>query len=118
MPWMHCCPLVRALLALLALLAGPALAQPSAHTHTPPRADCVASAPALAAHSTAAVTEAQAPVPVLTFRSVLDRYRAFNGNATSEQVPSWRAANDTVARIGGWRAYLREAQRPVAEQAQ
>ena len=28
-------------------------------------------------------------------------------------VGDWRAANDTVTRIGGWRSYLREAQAPA-----
>jgi hypothetical protein len=27
-------------------------------------------------------------------------------------VGSWREANDTVNRIGGWRAYAREAKQP------
>jgi hypothetical protein len=34
-----------------------------------------------------------------------------------EEPPSWRQANDTVTRIGGWRAYAREAQQNDAPAA-
>lgn len=37
--------------------------------------------------------------------SPLRDYRAF----ADEPVAPWQAANDTVRRIGGWRAYSREA---------
>lgn len=45
------------------------------------------------------------PVPRLEHRSVLGAYRA------AHDVPAvdWRTANQTVNRIGGWRAYAREA---------
>ena len=53
------------------------------------------------------VTDAPAP----TYRS------AFDGSRGEESAPiDWRAANDEVARIGGWRAYLRES-RGAAEKA-
>lgn len=29
-----------------------------------------------------------------------------------EKIVSWRAANDKVGQIGGWRAYAKEAQQP------
>lgn len=47
-------------------------------------------------------------VPRLEHRSVLRQYRP------AHDVPpiDWRAANDTVTRIGGWRAYAREAAAP------
>ena len=44
----------------------------------------------------------------LTFRSTFDSYQRF----TDEKVGSWRDANDTVGRIGGWRAYAKEGQQP------
>ena len=46
--------------------------------------------------------EVQAP----SFRSAFEAYR------THADPPAigWRQANDTVGRIGGWRAYAREAQ--------
>ena len=44
--------------------------------------------------------------PVLTFRSVFSNYKMM----TDEPVGNWRDLNDAVGRIGGWRAYLKEAQ--------
>lgn len=46
-----------------------------------------------------------APAVELRYRSTFDGYRAYNEQA----VTSWREANDNVGRIGGWRAYAREA---------
>lgn len=42
----------------------------------------------------------------LSYASPLSGYRAWD----DQQVRSWRDANDRVGRIGGWRAYSREAQ--------
>jgi hypothetical protein len=39
------------------------------------------------------------------FRSALDGYRPL----TEEAVADWKKANEEVGRIGGWRAYAREA---------
>lgn len=44
----------------------------------------------------------------LRYESVFARYRSYAG----EKTGSWREANETVERIGGWRAYAREAQQP------
>ena len=41
----------------------------------------------------------------VTYQSALANYRAYG----DVEVQPWRAANDTVLRIGGWRAYAREA---------
>lgn len=54
--------------------------------------------------------DASAPVPRAVHRSALAGYRV---NRDTE-LRSWRDANDEVARIGGWRAYAREAARPDA----
>jgi len=43
------------------------------------------------------------------YRSPFEAYQRF----TQEQVGSWKAANDNVGRIGGWRQYAKEA-RPSA----
>ena len=51
-------------------------------------------------------TDARAPVPLVQYRSPFHDYRTFGD---SVRTP-WRQANDEVARIGGWRTYLREAQ--------
>ena len=47
---------------------------------------------------------------LLRFDSVLSRYQPM----TDQKLGSWREANDTVARIGGWRTYLKESQTPDA----
>ena len=55
----------------------------------------------------------RATVPGLTYESSLSQYRRFG----DEKPMSWREANDTVARIGGWRVYAREAQQRDAAPA-
>ncbi len=52
----------------------------------------------------------QARVPAATYTSPLSTYRRLGED---KPVP-WKDANETVNRIGGWRAYAREAQRPDA----
>jgi hypothetical protein len=54
--------------------------------------------------------DAKALVPALQHRSAIADYRRLDGPAPP--VP-WREANDRVERIGGWRAYAREAQAPA-----
>jgi hypothetical protein len=39
------------------------------------------------------------------FQSALEGYRPY----TDDKVLNWKAANDTTAQIGGWRAYAKEA---------
>ena len=50
----------------------------------------------------------KAAVPTLRFESSLAQSRRLG----DEKPVSWRDANDTVTRIGGWRVYAREAQQP------
>lgn len=50
----------------------------------------------------------QASVPALRYSSPFK----FDGRPEADQPLSWREANDSVARIGGWRVYAREAQQP------
>ncbi|NRF71193.1 hypothetical protein HLB44_29790 [Aquincola sp. S2] len=50
----------------------------------------------------------QALVPRLTHESAFKQYRGQH----DEKLRSWKEANDEVGRIGGWRAYAREAQQP------
>lgn len=54
--------------------------------------------------------DASAAVPPLVFQSTLAAYQRH----AEQPVGSWREANDTVNRIGGWRAYAREARQPEA----
>lgn len=51
-------------------------------------------------------SETSAKVVASTYRSAFSDYRGL----TDEKV-DWKEANDNVARIGGWRTYLRESQR-------
>lgn len=62
--------------------------------------------------SAASVALAQ-PAPALTaatlrpflYQSALEGYQAFS----EEKVRPWKEANDNVGKIGGWRAYAKEA---------
>lgn len=75
----------------LALLgaASPAAAQ-SAAKAPPPRPDPL---------------QADAPVPPAVYRSSLAQHRRH----ADQPVQAWSQSNETVNRIGGWRAYAREA---------
>lgn len=77
--------------------------------------------PALAATTLAATAAAQSPPAPgpdstsgkstsLSYRSPIEGYRPF----TEETVMPWKDANDTAARLGGWREYAREARQPAA----
>ncbi len=64
---------------------------------------------ALSALLLAVPAAAQAPAPgsaPIAWRSAFEGYQPY----TEAPVANWREANDTVGRIGGWRAYAREAQ--------
>lgn len=56
--------------------------------------------------------DAKAEVPQFIYRSSLATYRRLGED---ESVP-WREANGRVGRIGGWRAYAREANAPDARE--
>ncbi|MDP3819880.1 MAG: hypothetical protein Q8R33_00245 [Burkholderiales bacterium] len=71
------------------------------------------SAAAITAHAQPAAGAARpdpldpnASIPALSYRSSFEPYRRMDDG----KPISWREANDTVARIGGWRVYVREAQ--------
>lgn len=59
-----------------------------------------------------AVHDAASPTdfvpPLLSYSSVFKNYHGYR----EEAVASWLEANDTVGRIGGWRAYLEETFQP------
>lgn len=81
---------------------------------------CAAAAAAMAQTTAPALRKADpldagASVPAVVHESVFRRERR-DGDA---QAVPWREANETVDRIGGWRAYAREAQRaePAASAA-
>ncbi len=54
----------------------------------------------------AAMAQAPAAPATIGFQSALDGYQPY----TDEKTVPWKEANDSVGRIGGWRAYAREAQ--------
>lgn len=55
-------------------------------------------------------SHADTTVPPLQHHSVLANRRGVAGAAAPRP---WREANDEVARIGGWRSYLRESEAPA-----
>lgn len=73
----------------------------------------VASATLLASHAGAQTTApalpatrtAATPAP---FKSAFEGYQAYS----DDKMTNWKAANDEVARIGGWREYAKQAQQP------
>jgi hypothetical protein len=63
-----------------------------------------------AQHDHAASAPPTSSPVTLKFDSVLSQYKPM----TDQKLGSWRDANDTVTRIGGWRAYLKQSQTPDA----
>lgn len=61
--------------------------------------------PALGASVAPAQENSGAAAPKLKYRSVFDQYQGYS----EQPVAPWRGSNDTVEKIGGWRAYAREA---------
>lgn len=55
--------------------------------------------------------DAKAATAPLVYRSALTGYKKL---AAESPPVAWRDANDAVERIGGWRAYAREANAPAA----
>ena len=68
-------------------------------------------APGANAQSRVDPADSAANVPATTYRSPFTGYRHLG----DEAVGNWRAANDDVGRIGGWREYAREAQESGAK---
>ena len=50
------------------------------------------------------------PVSTLTYRSAFEGYKPY----TDDKLLNWKDANDTTGRIGGWRAYAKEASETTA----
>ena len=85
--------------AVCVLLALPVMAQV-----TP-----VPAAPAPA--SSASVATAQPTPSALPYASAFEGYQTFS----EEKVRPWKESNTTVEKIGGWRAYAKEAAEPEAK---
>lgn len=78
----------------LAVSSGLLTLAASAQTPSAPPAQAVGSAPAV-----------RTQVAPGDYRSALESYQPYS---EGQMVP-WRDANDTVGKIGGWRAYAKEA---------
>lgn len=96
-----------ALLVASTLLSAAVTQAQVAHDHSPPAVPATAGTPSKPGATGAVATS---PLP---FESTLLRYKAM----TDQKLGSWRDANDTVSRIGGWRNYLKEAQTPETKTA-
>ena len=66
---------------------------------------CASAALANTSAATPDPTDAAATVPALKYESPFAAYRQLG----EDKNTVWRDANDTVGKIGGWRAYAREA---------
>ena len=64
-----------------------------------------ASAQALGTAPALPIPTALAETAPLPYRSTLEGYKRYS----DEKIVNWKDANDAVARIGGWRAYAKEA---------
>ena len=62
----------------------------------------------------AAASQASLPAPATPAAKFGANPSAFDGFKpyTDEPPGNWKAANDNVARIGGWREYAKQAQQP------
>ncbi|MBC7709446.1 MAG: hypothetical protein H7203_05265 [Rhizobacter sp.] len=90
-----------ALLAVTLLFTAYASHAQVVHGHSP--------ASPLAANAVAGSMATPTDAP-LAFESTLSRYKSM----TDQKLGSWREANDTVMKVGGWRSYLKESQAPDA----
>ncbi len=66
------------------------------------------------APSIPAASPAQSQATPAPYRSSLEDYRSYS----DEKLTPWKQANDTVGKVGGWRAYAKEAQGPQAPGSQ
>ena len=91
------------------VLALPAFAQHSGHTAAPaPQVSPQASTPQPPPAAQAAVGTASSPSRTASdqrYVSSFENYRRF----ADEPLQSWKASNDRVGQIGGWRTYAKEA---------
>ncbi len=57
---------------------------------------------------TTAPKDDTSPAVAPPYASAFEGYKPY----TDEPVVNWKSANDTTARIGGWREYAKQAQQP------
>ena len=97
----------RAAALLIGVLALGASAQ-TPHNHAAMTEMKPAAAPTTAVAPVSPVAPVTPSSSPLRYESVFARYQSYR----DEKTGSWREANETVDRIGGWRAYAKEAQQP------
>jgi len=52
------------------------------------------------------------PIPApAAYQSALENYQPYR----DEKIKPWKEANDTVGKVGGWRAYAKEAAEPASQ---
>ena len=100
-----CTMLGTTLAALVAPIAANAQAQPQPQPQT--------QQPGRASNLRLDPLNPKASIPPLVHGSAFMQYRRL----ADAPVGSWRDANDTVTRIGGWRAYARDAAQPASPAA-
>ena len=93
---------------LVAQAQTPAQTDAQTHAQTPPSTPAATAMPTALPGARPDPLNARASVPAPVYRSSLAPAR----RADAEKPVTWREANDTVTRIGGWRTYAREAQAP------
>lgn len=71
-----------------------------------------AAKPATAPASAAAAPVARTQAAAGEYRSALEGYQPYS----EEKIVPWREANDTVGKVGGWRAYAKEASEGPGQQ--
>ena len=69
----------------------------------------------LASLSAAAQPTVPPAPPPLAFQSAFEGYQPFVDSQQGDKPTDWKTANDTTARIGGWRAYAKEASAPAGQ---
>ena len=87
------------------------------HKHIKPRFLALLALSTLLASASQAQTAAPKsdvnPSVAAPFQSAFEGYRAYSDDAITDwKASNWKAANDNVAQIGGWREYARQAQQP------
>lgn len=97
-------------LAVVLWLAMPALV-PAQQPHAGQAGNAMPASPAATAPAAAKRTNGARAAGL--YKSAFDDYRGFS----DEPAVPWREANDRVGRIGGWRAYAREAQAAAPPEA-
>ncbi|HSV50721.1 MAG TPA: hypothetical protein VLJ57_01290 [Burkholderiaceae bacterium] len=61
--------------------------------------------------SPSGTSTAPSTASAITYQSALEGYQPYR----DEKIKPWKESNDTVGRVGGWRAYAKEAAEPASQ---